>query len=86
MTATEVLVRWQLSDTWAQFFFCPFFFSFYLISFFTSHVLLDIDECSNGGHACDENANCTNTKGSHFCTCKEGYTGAGKSCQGTLLN
>ena len=62
------------------------FFSFYLISFFTFHVLLDIDECSNGGHACDENANCTNTKGSHFCTCKEGYTGAGKSCQGTLLN
>ena len=85
MTATEVLVRWQLSNTWAQFFFCPFF-SFYLISFFTSHVLLDIDECSSGDHACDENANCTNTKGSHFCTCKEGYAGAGKSCQGTLLN
>ena len=62
------------------------FFSFYLISFFTSHAPLDIDECSSGDHACDENANCTNTRGSHFCTCKEGYTGAGKSCQGTLLN
>ena len=23
----------------------------------------------------DVNANCTNTNGSHKCTCKEGYTG-----------
>ena len=47
-------------------------------------LLVDVDERSD--HACDENANCTNTKGSHFCTCKEGYTGDGKSCQGTLLD
>ena len=30
------------------------------------------------------NANCTNTDGSHNCTCKEGFTGDGRSCSGTL--
>ena len=43
----------------------------------------DIDECSNGSHVCDVNANCTNTVGSHNCTCKEGFTGNGRSCSGT---
>ncbi|XP_066022897.1 uncharacterized protein [Pocillopora verrucosa] len=47
------------------------------------HSCSDVDECSNGDHVCDENANCTNSKGSHFCTCMEGYTGNGKSCQGS---
>ena len=45
---------------------------------------LDIDECSNGSHLCDVNANCTNSVGSHNCTCKEGFTGNGTSCAGTL--
>ena len=49
------------------------------ISFF-----VDIDECSNGSHSCDVNANCSNTVGSHNCTCKEGFTGDGRSCSGTL--
>ena len=47
-------------------------------------MLLDIDECRNESHDCDINANCTNTNGSHICTCKEGYTGKGGSCQGTI--
>ena len=47
-------------------------------------MLLDIDECSNGSHDCDVNANCTNTNGSHGCTCREGYTGKGESRQGKI--
>ena len=43
----------------------------------------DIDECSNGRHVCDVNANCTNTVGSHNCTCNEGFTGNGHTCSGT---
>ena len=43
-----------------------------------------MDECSKGSHDCDVNAHCTNTDGSHSCTCKEGYTGEGESCQGKI--
>ena len=57
---------------------------FYYHTFCTSLMLLDIDECSHGSHDCDVNANCTNTNGSHSCTCKEGYTGKGESCQGKI--
>ena len=31
---------------------------------------------------CHVNSNCKNTDGSHICTCKEGYTEDGQSCQG----
>ena len=47
-------------------------------------VLLDTEECLNRSHACDATANCTNTDGSHNCTCKEGFTGDGQSCKGIL--
>ena len=43
---------------------------------------LDIDECSTSPSVCDMNANCSNTRGSYHCTCKAGYTGDGKTCQG----
>ena len=33
---------------------------------------------------CDINANCTNTDDSYICSCKEGYTGDGHSCQGII--
>ena len=57
---------------------------FLLNYLYTSLTLLDIDECSKGSHDCDINANCTNTNGSYSCTCKEGYTGKGESCQGKI--
>ena len=50
-----------------------------------SFLILDIDECLDRSHACDVTANCTNTDGSHNCTCKEGYTGDGHSCQGIII-
>ena len=43
---------------------------------------LDIDECSASSPVCDINATCSNTPGSYYCTCKVGYTGDGKTCQG----
>ena len=47
-------------------------------------VVLDIDECGASSPVCDINANCSNTRGSYICTCKSGYTGDGKMCQGIM--
>ena len=40
----------------------------------------DINECVEGTHLCDSNADCTNTIGSHNCTCIVGYSGNGYTC------
>ena len=42
----------------------------------------DIDECSADSIPCDENADCTNSDGSYSCTCKQGFTGDGATCDG----
>ena len=47
-------------------------------------VVLDIDECGASSPVCDINANCSNTRGSYICTCRAGYTGGGKTCQGRI--
>ena len=55
--------------------------------------LSDVDEClpdkiSNEylhlAHNCHADANCTNTKGSFYCTCLNGYSGNGVTCMGKL--
>ena len=52
---------------------------------------LDISECqvetlaiehSNYSHNCDDDANCTNTKGSFYCTSHHRYSGDGVICVG----
>ena len=48
-------------------------------------LLIDDDECANGRHNCDMNANCTNTDGSFECTCNDGYFGDGKTCISKFL-
>ena len=47
-------------------------------------AVLDIDECGASSPVCDINANCSNTRGSYICTCRTGYTGDGKTCQGRI--
>lgn len=42
-----------------------------------------MNECSNPS-VCHANADCQNTAGSYFCSCKAGYAGNGKSCTGRV--
>ena len=42
----------------------------------------DIDECTSSVPLCDVNATCTNNDGSYICTCKNGFSGDGKTCKG----
>ena len=42
----------------------------------------DVDECSVNNGYCSPHAYCTNTPGSHNCTCVEGYDGDGFNCLG----
>lgn len=46
--------------------------------------VIDVNECQRG--PCGENASCMNTLGSYLCVCKNGFTGNGESCQGTVLS
>ena len=67
---------------------CPHFtFSDY--EYVNSNVILtfiaDINECDEDKDDCHTNADCTNTIGSYTCACKTGYTGNGKTCNGTCL-
>ena len=48
-------------------------------------IFIDYDECSQNTDACDQNADCTNTVGSHTCQCRSGYTGDGITCTGKNL-
>ena len=47
--------------------------------------LLDINECLQP-NICHDQATCTNTHGSYFCTCNTGYSGNGTSCVGQSRN
>ena len=53
----------------------------FAFTFFCFNVL-DVNECINGTHNCDNNATCQNTLGSFNCSCNPGYDGNGTSCFG----
>ena len=47
-------------------------------------LFVDNDECLKTPPVCDISANCKNTLGSYLCSCKEGFKGDGKKCQGKI--
>ena len=56
-------------------------FMFALLSFYLNTVyveLLDIDECLD--NPCHRNANCTDSQGSFYCQCYNGFSGNGFDC------
>lgn len=62
--------------------------SHFLVTFF---MLPDINECAPDGltslysyyaHDCHDDANCSNTEGSYFCSCLVGFSGNGVTCLG----
>ncbi len=50
-----------------------------------SFLSLDIDECAINTDNCHDDAVCDNTIGSYTCTCNDGFTGDGVSCNGKYL-
>lgn len=40
----------------------------------------DYDECMDGRNKCDGNSVCTDTPGSYYCACTEGFVGDGFRC------
>lgn len=57
---------------------------FYLIPVINKKSFLDLNECILETDNCSVNAICTNTAGSFTCKCKSGFTGDGKTCNGTI--
>ena len=49
---------------------------------------VDVDECTEGGHQCQGNAQCQNTLGGYNCACTTGYRLAAdqRTCQGKELS
>ena len=53
-----------------------------MLILYTFLTLTDIQECNNNNGNCDHN--CTNTEGSYYCTCEDGYEQQddGHTCKG----
>lgn len=50
-----------------------------------SCLFTDVDECALGLDDCHPDAICQNTPKLYKCTCKVGYTGEGKKCEGKVM-
>eukprot|EP00117_Sycon_ciliatum_P008637 scpid11083/ scgid1619/ Fibrillin-2 len=58
---------------------CPCNAGYQLTTIQQQPACVDLNECA-ATHDCSENATCTNTVGSFYCTCNVGYTGNGTHC------
>lgn len=47
-------------------------------------TILDIDECVIGTHNCHKEAECSNTNGTFYCNCSNGFFGNGTHCEGKV--
>lgn len=53
-----------------------------------SFILIDIDECAEGTHQCEEMQECINQEGGHLCRCPLGYrlTRSASGCEGIAFS
>ena len=60
------------------------YFILFLLCVYILIKLIDIDECTDGTHACYSDDHCTNTPGSYVCSCPQGYKIGldGQTCNG----
>ena len=86
-----VLVSYDVSIHEPRFVFVKFEIIWNLKVHFNFFIFLDIDECTpktiptkykHLAHNCHSDANCTNNKGTFYCTCHTGYSGDGVACEG----
>ena len=52
----------------------------------TTHLSIDIDECTSGSNTCDDNAECHDTDGSYWCQCLPGFQGDGYNCTSMAID
>lgn len=87
---SRALVSWMWNFLGSES--CSFsYFCWYIGPYY--FIVSDVNECSSDtlsanhthyANNCHNDANCTNTKGSYYCTCLNGYSGNGVSCTGKI--
>ena len=67
--------------------FCPTKYEEKIIFIKEVYQITGVDECTDGTHDCDVNAECSNTDGNFTCACKTGYERNGKdgNCKGGVF-
>jgi len=56
------------------------FITYIVSSIFFTFGYSDIDECASSDHDCDQK--CTNSEGTYWCSCFQGYSMTDRRCHG----